>query len=317
MNKKEIKYSEPSAVIIIVNFNNYDDTYECVKSIESINYNNYNIVVVDNASKEDPTARLKIEFPHVSFIRNNTNLGFTGGYNTGLQKAYEFNPKYIFLLNNDTIVSVNILSELVSFMEKNKNIGLVGPVNLYYDAKDTVCFAGGWLNRNTGIVDFLHKGDKFSDLDEAVVPCNFIEGSALFLRTELVKEIGGFNDLYFLTSEESELCINVADKGHGIAVLATCSVWHKVSRSMGSESQLATYFIFRNKLWFVKRNAIGLSLKDILILLRYYLVCLVSFSLKKGNMAAVRGLILGVYDFIRGVSGPGRFADTTQGRTKG
>ena len=298
---------EPSVAIILVNYNGCEDSRECLLSLRDVEYRNKSIILVDNASTDGSISILKDEFPEVCCLRSEKNLGFTGGNNFGLAHAYEMRPDYVFLLNNDTTVSPNILLELTGFMAGNPRVGLAGPLTFYYDAPDVVSFGGGQLNQNSGIVSFLHKGAKRGDVTEPVIYCNFIEGAAIFARTEVIRAAGGFNDLYFLTSEESELCARVAKMHYQLAVITECGVWHKVSQTMGAESVLANYFIFRNKLWFIRRNSCNPALSGYFQFLRYTIGCLASFLLKKRNAPAAMGIIYGIVDFLKGISGPGRY----------
>ncbi len=300
-------FLQPFVAIVIVNYNGFADTRECLCSLCNVKYSNLSIILVDNASTDGSLEMLRDEFTKVHFVRSEINLGFTGGNNLGLEKAYEYSPDYILLLNNDTIVSENLLDELTCYMDDNPNVGLAGPLTLYYDSDDIIAFAGGNLNRNTGIVKYLHKGNKRDNITARALYCTFIEGAALFIRTEVIKNIGGLNNLYFLTSEESELCVRITDLGYQLSVLTSCCIWHKVSRSMGAESELSNYFIFRNKLWFVKRNNHHPSLLDLIQFLKYYITSFYSYIFKKGNYGAAKGMIYGVFDFFMGVDGPGRY----------
>lgn len=297
----------PLVVSVVVNYNNLKDTIECLSSLNESSYLNHKTVLVDNASRDNPVAVLREQFKHVLCIANQTNLGFTGGYNVGIAKALRLCPKYIFLVNNDVVVSRDAITILVNHMENSPRAGLAGPVNLTYDDKNKIHFGGGILNVNTGIVKFLHKNKDLSELKESFIECNFIEGSALFVRSEVIEKTGGFSDVYFLTSEESELCTRITRLGYTLNVVSNSLVWHKVSRSMGSDSELSTYFIYRNKLWFIRRNGSKMRLKDMAELFLYYTVSLASFLIKKRNYGAAKGLVLGVIDFLRGVSGPGRY----------
>ncbi|MDL1982911.1 MAG: glycosyltransferase family 2 protein [Deltaproteobacteria bacterium] len=299
--------NESKIVVIVVNYNGFDDTVACLESLQLTGYDNFQIIVVDNASKINPLLELMRRFPDVIYLRSEKNLGFTGGNNLGLKKAYALKPKYIFLLNNDTVVSKNILSELYSFMENNPKMGLIGPLNYYFDKKNIIAFSGANLNRNNGMMTFLYSDKKLSDIKERIISCSFIIGAAMFIRADLIEQIGGLYNDYFLTSEESELCIKVADLGYQLAVITSCCIWHKVSMTMGSESEISNYYIFRNKLWFIKRNAIKITLKDIFQLAKYIVICLLSFLIKKRKFSAAKGILAGIYDFFMGVKGPGRF----------
>lgn len=297
----------PFVVILIVNYNGTEDTIECLYSLQNITYTNYRIIVVDNGSKLNEIPRFSTLFPDVIFIRSSVNTGFTGGNNIGLTEAFKLNPDYIFFLNNDTVVSNKSLNYLVSHMEFNPDVGMAGPLNCYYHQKNIISFGGGFINRNNGIVKFINKDLHINSIDLSPFECSFIEGSAMLARTWIIKEIDGFYDGYFLTSEESELCVRISDLGYKLSIIPSSLVWHKVSKSMGKESELSSYFIFRNKLWFIKRNSKFTLSIDLAILIRYYLVCLLSYYFKKKNPSAAKGLLLGVLDFFKGVQGPGRY----------
>jgi len=301
--------NQPKISIVLVDYNGFKDSLECLESIARINYDNYNVILVDNGSKDNFLDQLKKtakNFPFLKVIESTQNLGFTGGNNLGFNTAYQGNPDYIFCLNNDTVVTENILTELAAFMEKNQNYGLIGPLTHYYDDPGCVAFAGGDIDRNTGLITFISQNKQSDEIVGYFLPCSFIAGAALFIRTGLLKKIGGFNNAYFLTSEESELCIKVKDLGYDLGVLNSCAIFHKVSKTMVAESELASYFIFRNKLHFIKNNRQGMQLSDIIKVVKYYLVCFLSFGLKK-NYSACKGIIMGVMDFFRGKNGAGRF----------
>ncbi|MFZ2224234.1 MAG: glycosyltransferase family 2 protein [Candidatus Deferrimicrobium sp.] len=297
----------PGVTVVVVNYNGCDDTRECLRSLRDVEYGNRTVILVDNASTDGSFERLREEFPEVLCIRSGKNLGFTGGNNLGLAKAYEARPEFVFLLNNDTVVSPDILRELTGFMENHPRVGLAGPLIYEYEARDVIAFGGGHLDRNSGLVTFLNKGKCREELGEAPIYCSFIEGSALFFRTAVLRRIGGFNDLYFLTSEESELCVRVADLGYEMAVLPSCGVWHKISRSMVAGSELANYFLFRNRMWFIRRNSREIGVRDLIRIVRYCVICLVSFAVRKRNLPAARGILCGIVDFAKGVQGPGRY----------
>jgi hypothetical protein len=242
------------------------------------------------------------------YVLNEKNLGFTGGNNAGFRVAQEMQSKYVFFLNNDTIVSANIFS-LCLFLDAHQEIGLVGPLTFYYDSPSTIFSAGGSVDRNTGQIRFFGRG-KNKDMLPEVIYCSFIVGVALVARTELIREIGGFSEDYFLTYEESELCVRVTDRGYRLAVLTTCCVWHKVSRSMKPESELLNYFVFRNQLWFVKRNSVNLHWWHILNIIARYSRMLILLAFKRHNIPAAKGLLMGTWDFLRGIRGAGRYKRT-------
>jgi len=298
----------PSIAVVIVNYNGYELTRDCLNSFTKVTYCNYTLIVVDNASNDNSIPRLKVEFPQVQYVECPKNSGFTGGNNLGIKRAHELAAEYVFLLNNDTVVSENILDELISFSINNPDIGIVGPLTFFYEAMDTISFGGGNINRNTGMYYHLNKGKKLGDLQDSVIYCSFLEGAAMFMRTDLALEVEGLSNVYFLTSEESELCVRVADKGFKLAVITSCSVWHKISQSLKGGSTLRDYYIFRNKLLFVKRNARNMGLSDLASLAWFYFKCFASSVRRDRNCATAKGILFALIDFFAGVTGPGRYA---------
>jgi GT2 family glycosyltransferase len=303
--------------IIIVNYNGLDDTVECLKSLRSSTFHDFKVIVVDNASRENPLPVLTSDFSEVCCLRSKINLGFTGGNNLGLAKAGEFDPKYIFYLNNDTVVTPDTLAVLVEYMEQHPEVGITGPLTYYYDEPDVVCFCGGNIDRNTGRISFNGKGARLPEIIDDVIYCSFVEGAAIVIRTSLAQQAGGFNDDYFLTSEESELCIKVADMGYKLSVLTTGSIRHKVSRSMGAGSELINYFVYRNRLKFIRNNASHFTVNSFIRITSNYIRTFASLLIKERNFPAARGLVHGVIDFLHGVTGPGRYREQLQLTKKG
>lgn len=131
-------------------------------------------------------------------------------------------------------------------------------------------------------------------------------------RADLVKEVGGFNDDYFYASEESELCLKITDLGYLLAVLPSCAVWHKISQTMKTGSEIIVYYVYRNRLLFIRNNSTKFGLRETLAILQLYIFSFLSYLLKQRNLPAVRGLVRGVIDFRRGIKGVGRYKPVLQ-----
>lgn len=295
--------------IVIPNWNGREDTLECLNSLQRLTYRDYEIVVIDNGSTDGSVDVLRESYPDITVVELQENTGFTGGCNEGIKIAAEGGAEYVFLLNNDTILDDDdILEKMSGYMEENADVGMVAPVILYEGTSD-IWFAGGELDRNTGILALWDQDTEYTrGSKQEAIYCSFLVGCALFVRTEIVQKIGGFYQPYFLTSEESELCVNITDRGHKLAVLCNVSLFHKVSRSMGIQSPLLTYFLYRNKLFFVRRNAIDFSVSDLYKITNYYLRGFASL-LRRGNYGAAMGIVRGVWDFVLGRDGKGYYKE--------
>ena len=108
---------DPSVAIILVNWNSYDFSVNCINSLNKCNYTNFKIILVDNGSKDSSIDKLSLQFKDIHFIKNKSNLGFTGANNIGISKALKDNFDYVMLLNNDTLVKKDFLLEMFSLEE--------------------------------------------------------------------------------------------------------------------------------------------------------------------------------------------------------
>lgn len=134
--------SKPEVGIVLLNWNSYDDTSNCLSSLGSVKYENKSVVVVDNGSTDGSGHRLESDYPEHTVLFNEKNLGFAGGANTGIQYCLEKNKDYVLLLNNDIIVSSDFLQPLVRTAETNERVASVGGV-IYYKNGEEIWDAGG------------------------------------------------------------------------------------------------------------------------------------------------------------------------------
>mgnify|MGYP001598031286 FL=1 len=116
----------PKVFIIIVNWNGKQDTLTCLSSLQSLDYSNYHVIIVDNGSKDDSISAIKLQFPHHLLLENQTNLGFTGGNNVGIQYALNHKADFVLLLNNDTKVSPDLLKHFMLGFQQFPKAGILG-----------------------------------------------------------------------------------------------------------------------------------------------------------------------------------------------
>ena len=288
----------PRVSIVILNWNGWEDTTECLESVYQINYPNFDVIVVDNASEDDSLEKirdycsgnlkvessffkynsenkpikvreysedfensqesLKIEdltLPQLTLIKNKKNYGFPGGNNIGMKFALKFfNPDYILLLNNDTVVEENFLVELIENGEIRDDIGILGPKIYFYDEPNTLWSAGckiSWkLSR--GIQIGTNEVDKGQYDTEKEV--EYVSGSAFLIKTEVIEKIGLMDETYFLYFEESDWTLRANQEDYKSLYVPKASVWHRVSRSGGGiREQMGLYYITRNRWIFMKK----------------------------------------------------------------
>jgi len=302
----------PSLTIIVLTWNNFTDTAECLHSLRKLDYPRYNVVLVDNGSTDGSIERLQSVFPEVKIIRNSENIGYAGGNNIGIEYALSKDVDYIILLNNDTIVDINLATELIQASHTSENVGIFGCVNYYYNDRKRIQFSGGTFDWKTGdIIDTTrHEIDEgqFQLLKEV----DTVAGSCLFLPTRVIKTVGLFDNRYFLTFEESDLCCRVKKAGYKVYTYLGARIWHKVSVSGQAQKEglnILKYYAVRNRFLFLMRN----SPKQFLpISLTYHIartVVYISKELRKRNAAQAKLLLFGLIDGIFCRFGRGHLAE--------
>jgi len=248
--------TSPKVAVIVLNWNGKDDTLECLDSVFRIDYPNFEVVVVDNGSSDDTVPAIRRAFPRAHLIETGANLGYAGGNNVGIRHALEQDADFIFILNNDTTIAPDCLHHLVDAAEKHANTMVFGPLILEAESPDIIWTAGEYF-ADDGFGCFHHQqGKTLAELDASDTwKCDWINGAAFFTRAQAWKDIGLFDERFFLVYEESDWCFRIRRNGYECRMVPKARVWHKVAGSFGSESSpLRAYFSTRNQLLFAEKN---------------------------------------------------------------
>jgi GT2 family glycosyltransferase len=248
--------------VSILNFNGKENTFECLRSLEKVSKDELDlkVLVIDNASRE------KLKLPKlnldITLVENERNLGFSGGHNVGIKYALENKADYILILNNDTLLDENLVSELVKSF--NDQVGVVAPKiyfakgyefhkNRYKENEKGKVFwyAGGemdWANvigKHRG-VDEVDKG-QYENAEET----DFASGCCMMVKREVFEKVGLFDERYFLYYEDNDLSQRVRSKRFKIIYSPKAFLWHNNAGSVGgSGSDLQDYYISRNRMIF-------------------------------------------------------------------
>lgn len=289
----------PQVSIVILNWNGWIDTLECLESLYQIVYPNYNIILVDNGSKDQSIEKIRkyaqgdievesdffdynhdnkplkvLEFTkeeseanseeindlnikhQLILIKNIKNEGFTEGNNIGIRFILKnLNSKYILLLNNDTVVDKSFLTELIDTAGKNTSIGICGPKTYYYDDPDKIQSNGGKINMWFGRSYNIDANKTDLPGKESPQEVDFVMGSALLFKTEVALKIGLLYAPYFAYWEETDWCIRAKKEGYKVMSVPASKIWHKSSVSLSDYNPLRIYYILRNNIIFMRRNA--------------------------------------------------------------
>lgn len=245
--------------VITVNYNQPKVTEDLLHSISLVNrYTDIEIIVVDNGSKDDFVPEWKSRYPDVTFIRSNVNLGFAGGNNLGIEAA---SGDYLFLVNNDTEFTPGLVETLVSILDKNPQVGIVSPKIRFFDQPNMLQYVGFTsMNFNTArnktVGEFEVDQGQYDNLTG---PTGFAHGAAMMIRSSAIKKAGLMFEHFFLYYEEMDWCERIKKAGFEIWVEPRALIYHKESVSVGRKSPLKEFFMNRNRILFIRRNASVLS----------------------------------------------------------
>ncbi len=242
---------QPLVSIITVDYRQLKVTCELLDSIAKLAYPNLQTIVVDNGALADNTAAYQSHLRDVQVIVSQENLGFAGGNNLGIRQA---KGDFIFLVNNDTVLSDGLIEALVARCQQ-PGVGAASPKIKYFDQPNTIQYAGfTQVNPFTGRNHAIGQGDlDFGQLDEPrQVP--YAHGAAMMLRRETIEKTGLMPDVFFLYYEELDWCEQIRRAGFEIWYEPLAYILHKESTSTGKSSPLKTKYLTRNRILFMRRN---------------------------------------------------------------
>lgn len=237
--------------IITVNYNGFNDTCELIDTLP-LNDDSLEVIVIDNASEKNEALLIEARYPNVKAIRSNTNLGFAGGNNLGINAA---TGKYLFFINNDTIIKDFNINVLINRLESSNEIGMVCPKIRFAWEDNPIQFAGYTkLSRITLRNKAIGFGEKDMGQHNTPHPTPYAHGAAMLVKREALEKVGKMPECYFLYYEEYDWSIMFRRAGYEIWYEPLFTIYHKESKSTVQNSPLKTYYITRNRLLLARRN---------------------------------------------------------------
>lgn len=247
---------KPLVSIISVHFNQIDLTEAFIKSVLNQSYIEFELIIIDNGSVNEPINPLVEKYPMVCFIISKENLGFAGGNNLGIEKA---KGEFLFFLNNDTEIFDDTIGILVEHYKKQPNCGMLSPKIKYHDT-NTIQYAGsGEINLYTGRNKRLGYKEEDNGQFDNVYQTEIIHGAAMMVSRRLISIIGMMPAEFFLYYEEIDWCQQAKNAGFEIWFNGNSTVYHKESMSIGKNSPLKTYYMARNRLLYMRRHTHGIK----------------------------------------------------------
>ncbi len=300
---------KPLVSIITVNFNQTDATCALLDSIRraacpdsSGDYRNVEIFVVDNGSRENPAQVFSEKYPAVKFIRSEQNLGFAGGNNVALKQA---KGDFLFFVNNDAELTEGCIERLLVLFEQVPDLGIVSPLICYFRTdnqqrttnNDIIQYAGmtrvnPFTGRNRTI------GNKEPDKGQFAEPqpTAYAHGAAMMVSRRVLEQVGSMDEGFFLYYEELDWCERIRRAGFSVWIEPRARVYHKESLTVEKLGALKTYYLNRNRVWFMRRNYGGWRLAIFCVFL--FLVTIpknVLLYLLRGEMENLKAFLRGIW----------------------
>lgn len=229
----EEKYTCPRIAIVLLNFNNYLDTINCIKSLKCIRNKDFITIVVDNKSTNNSLEKLKVlENNKIIVVDSRKNGGFAYGNNIGIAIALKRQVDYVLLLNNDTLVTSDFLDKLLDCFSEKDNVGIATCRIMYNEDRKKVWYAGGQMDWNNlraihyNINEYEFKIQKIEEVD-------FASGCCMLISSKCLHEIGGLSEDYFMYCEDMDYCIKAQENGYRILYNPRAVIYHCVSSSGG------------------------------------------------------------------------------------
>ena len=248
----------PRVFVVLLNWNNYEDTRECIDSLSETTYDNLHIILLDNGSDDGSGEQLReyLETADVSgqFIQNGANVGFSRGCNPGIQAALDQDADYVLLLNSDSVVDEGFLEPLVERAEANENVGSLTGKTYYYDDPERIHSAGAELDWIRGRGNHFGRGEIDTGQYDDPKEIGFTPGFFCFIRASVFEDIGLLSEQYFLGAEEWDFSARLQRSSWELWYEPESMAWHKVGGSREEDLDLKyVYNGYRNKLIYMDK----------------------------------------------------------------
>lgn len=274
--------------IVIINYNYFNDTIECINSLIEASASLDQIIIVDNASTDGSVDQIRKQFgKQINILVNLKNLGYPGALNVGIPFALSRGAKWVLLMNNDVIVAPDCLLNLKEASEIGKEYSLFGPLILYYSSPELIWYLGYHLIPGTLIGVGSYRGRKITKNIQELVPMDLMHGCAMMVNKVVFENIGYFDDSQMIYGDDADFSLRAKKAGYKAAAATKARIWHKVSLTMNRQKPSTCYLRTRNTVAFYRKYSFGVT---VLIML--------CFTIIKNIVATVVNVINGHFDLV-------------------
>ena len=245
---------QSNTLVIILNWQQAAVTVECVQAVRAMTGPAPDILLIDNGSGDDSVLYLHRQLPDVPLLKLEENMGFAAGVNSGLQWAIQQQYAYALLLNNDAFPAPDMLARLLA--EAEPDIALLAPKIYYEEPPNVIWFAGG--RQHSILLEMRETGQGEVDSSKwaGSRDVDYLLGTGILVNLALLREVGLFDQRYFMYYEDLDLSLRVRAAGYRLRQVGEAHLYHRVSLSSGgTDSPMQRYHLARSSVLFFRRHA--------------------------------------------------------------
>ncbi len=288
--------------VILVNWNSFQLTANCIESLSQTTYEDFDVIVVDNGSMDQSGQKLKEKYTNIILIQADANLGFTGGNNLGMKYALAQDYPYQLLLNNDTFVAVDFLAILVQYMDNHPTLGVIQPLIYFNHDRKLVWNGGSYFNHWLGYTFTNNYNKPLKPGSNRIKEVDWVTGCAFFTRSSILKEVGLLAENLFIYYEDVDLSFRIKQAGYQLLYHPDSVIYHiagmsnknKIKGKEGFVNPIVHFLNVRNRIWLLKQYSSFLHLPSVILYNFFYIIALMAYFVARFRFTKLKTVIKAV-----------------------
>ena len=297
--------ASPRVAVVILTWNGLEDLATCLDSFACVEYQNYEVLVVDNGSEDDTVAVVRERWPWVTLIETGTNLGYVGGNNVGMRHALQRGADYVFILNNDTKMTPTVLTDLIAVMQTDPRIAIVGAKNLLMADPTYTWGKYGVLTWGPMLAAVVGR-DQPDRPEASPKDVDWVIGNGCMMSREALERVGLFDEEFFQVHEDIDWSTRARALGYRVVYVDTAAIHHKGASSADPTKPVSFsygYFLGRNPILFARKHATPAQWAKLLFMMGFGVLIRIALTAGSRVIMALAGqlrFVPGVIDGFRG-----------------
>ncbi len=288
--------------VVICNFNKQDFVLGAIASVQETAADIADILVVDNASTDQSVALIRDQFPGIRLDVLSVNIGGSGGFAHGMREAQQAGYRYVALLDNDAVVLPGTLAGMMTRLESQSDIGVVGPAMCKMDTPEMVQEVGANVLSENGTFQLNCSCERYSAISTELLECDYVPACCLMTTGAVIAEVGVFDEQFFLYWDDIDWCVRVKDAGWRVVADPLVCALHK-GGGANATNTIPRYYYWRNKLRFFRKHPKRYPANEICAAITRDLARSVTFQRLNGMDELLVALRQGLDDAEAGVWG--------------